>query len=114
MKEFFTKVVGVAYDNDDGRSRQAYIKPLRAGDRLCLEHHPHNPYDANAIAVLAPYRRWFKTRWRQIGHLNAELAERIVLDLDQGKRVQARVKEVTGGTRGKPALGVNIVMYVSE
>ena len=76
MKEFFTKVVGVAYDNDDGSSRQAYIKPLRAGDRLCLEHHPHHPYEANAIAVLAPYRRWFKIRWRQIGHLNAELAER--------------------------------------
>ena len=114
MREFFTSVVGVTFSNTDGSSRQAAIKRLRGGDMLHLEHHPDNPHDSNAIAVMFSYRRWFRTHTAQIGHLNAELAERIVLDFDQGKRVQARVKEVTGGTRQKPTLGVNIALYVSD
>lgn len=114
MKEFFTSVVGVTYPNSDGSSRQATITQIRAGDELRLEPRPDNPHDPYAIAVLAPTRRWFRRRWQQIGWLNADLAMRISTTLDQGGWVGARVKEVTGGTRGKQKLGVNVVMYVSN
>ena len=64
------------------------------------------------------YQRWhwfqFQPHRGQIGYLNAGLAEGITCDLDQGWRVSARVKEITGGFRGKPTLGVNVEMHLEQ
>lgn len=50
-----SKVAGVSHKNNDGTSRQAYVKRLRPGQMLFLERDEDNPYDGNAVAVFARF-----------------------------------------------------------
>ena len=64
---YYTKIVGVSFDNEDGSSRQAYIKTLYPGEQLLLvdaatEEHP------NAIAV-------YDSKDHQLGFLHDDLAD---------------------------------------
>lgn len=49
---FHTKVAGVSFRNDDGTSRQAFLKRCKPGDELELVWDEGNPYDANATKVI--------------------------------------------------------------
>lgn len=100
-----TKVVGIARENEDGTSRQKIASKLRKGDLLMLVHERDNPFDANALKVLA-------SKGRQVGYLLRERAEEFVDLADERDGLLAVVKEATGGDArgGKPSYGVNIAI----
>lgn len=70
-----------------------------------LEHHPDNPHDSNAIAVigLAERKGWFKRtvdRW-QIGYLDRDTAAEVIADLvSKGIPVAAELYSVYEGKDG--------------
>lgn len=107
-----SKVAGVTAKNDNGRSRQDYIRAFcKAGMPLILRREPQNKFDKNAISV------WIKAKALiffssevQIGYINAELAEELSRWIDNGKSLSAEIAEVTGGTKEKSSLGVNILL----
>jgi len=99
---FYSKVVGVTYDNDDGSSRQENIKKyLSVGDELHIKVYSYK--GEPAIALLAKEGR-IDT---QVGHLSAELASEIV-SLPDDAEVAVVVKDITGGTKNKLTFGVNV------
>ena len=78
---------------------------------LVFRREPANQFDPNAIAVFIRARTLiFFSAELQIGYLNAELAEEIARYIDKGGKLAGSITEVTGGTREKPSLGVNIVL----
>lgn len=112
---FYSKVAGVTAKNTDGRSRQKYIRAFcKPGKALILKREPKNPYDANAVGVWVLARvLLFITSEVQIGYLNKDVAREVAPHMDAGGRVTAKISEVTGGTRGKSTLGVNIALTVT-
>lgn len=112
--EFYSSIAGVSHHNRDGTSRQRIIRQsVRPGDSLGFRFDDDNPVDPLAVAVFAP-------DGRQLGYLNTRpqgdrgLAEEVRQWVAEGCHVQLTVKEVTGGTRGKPRHGVNIIVQVYE
>jgi hypothetical protein len=112
---FHSKVAGVSELNSDGSNRQKYINAFaRSATPLILKREPNNPYDSNAVAVWLKARALlFFTSDVQIGYLSAEVAGEIARYLDKGGTVSATITEVTGGGRGKPTRGVNILIQKS-
>ena len=101
-----TKVYGVSFLNEDGSSRQEYIrKYCRRGQKLLLLPEPENEHDPNAVGV------WLITGGEplQIGYLDKRLAS----ELERGQNYHAVVEQVTGGTADKPTHGVNIQIFES-
>lgn len=92
-KSFYTKVVGVTFDN-----RQEYVKRCYRGQELKLVRDKFNAYDRNAVAVYAQNN--------QIGFLSRELAEKIAFQIDNGITFRCFVETITGG--GYQNYGVNI------
>ena len=90
---FFTKVVGVTFEN-----RQQYVKKCQVGDKLELIRDRYNIYDKNAIAVYLGNN--------QLGHISRELAEKLAPRMDRGENFICHVSNVTGG--GDKNYGVNI------
>ncbi len=90
---FNTKVAGVTFEG-----RQDLVAGLRAGEGLSLVREPHNPYDANAIAV--------RYGTLDIGYLNRDLARKLAPLFDAGEHYSAEVRHITGG--GTRSVGVNI------
>lgn len=109
---FPSKVAGVSASNSNGRSRQNYIRAFcKPGMPLILKREPDNPYDKNAVAVWIKARAMlFFTAEVQIGYLSAHVAAEIADHLDNGGRARAMITEITGGSKGKPTLGVNILV----
>jgi len=89
LKPFFTKVAGVISKNNDGTSRQEILKRCKKGERLTLLHQPIIQ-DKNAVRVC-------RENGEQIGWLNEILAAEIAPRLDKGSRIDAEIKEITGG-----------------
>ena len=104
VRYFFTKVVGVTHENQDGSSRQEAIESLNPADKLELQNEDENPGDANAVAVYSPYGQ-------QVGYLSRALAEDVIHGSEHGKRYVVYVKDITGEA---PRLGVNIVVIVAD
>ncbi len=106
--EFYTRVVGVSHSNTDGSDRQAAIRTYcRPGAPLSMVREPKNSFNSNAIGVYCA--------GHQIGYLRSEIAEQYAPDIDAGDLVlSGRITEITGGTRDKPTLGVNIVLSMTE
>jgi hypothetical protein len=98
-----TKLAGVTMKNDDGSSRQAFLKTCSSGDPLVLKREPKNKYDRNAIAVFRGTD--------QLGYLSKEVAEELAKVMDSGKKLTAEILEITGGEKGKPTLGCNIQIF---
>ena len=91
MPKFFTKIVGVSFENPTGPSRQELIAGLPSTPcQLQLERQLNNPYDVNAIAV-------FDTKGRQLGYLSKDIASRLAHELDKGIPIQAKAIQITGG-----------------
>ena len=106
VRHFFTKVVGVTYDNDDGTSRQAIIARCQTLEELVLDHDEGNVYDANAVKVC-------RENGEQLGHLGAELAEEIVGMSGRGWTYAAFIAAITGGG-SQPIYGVNLLIVASQ
>ena len=92
-EQFYTKVVGVTFEN-----RQEVIKNINTGEALALRREPNNPFDNRAIGV------YYKNS--SIGYLKVSLANNLFSIMDKGTRYQAYVTQVTGQNRD--TLGVNI------
>ena len=91
MRSFFTKIVGVSFENTNGVSRQELITELEAVPcSLGLRRHYDNPHDENAIAVIDP-------KGRQLGFLSRYIAQQMAPIIDSGLSVQAHAIQVTGG-----------------
>jgi hypothetical protein len=96
MNTFHTKLVGVTRKNIDGTNRQDVIEDLEeelaanGALELGLRREPHNPFDRNAVAVLAP-------DGRQLGYFSATVAEALAPVLDCGAAIEVVAVAVTGG-----------------
>ena len=97
--KFYTKVVGVSYDN-----RQEHIIQLEAEERLFLERDYNNEYDKNAIMVLTSSKN-------QIGFISKEVASTLAPRIDDGAEYIVTISQITG-LHPDENLGVNI--YVEE
>ncbi len=110
-RSFHTKVVGVTFRNNDGSDRQDIIARCRPGDELALSSEPENPHADHAVAVYCNQRRWFRgVKTFQIGYLPEEsgVAAEVFEHIEAGGGGEAQITDVTGGTRDKPTMGVNI------
>jgi hypothetical protein len=95
-------VVGGAYDNEDGSSRQAEAALLVVGEAVELRREPTNKHDPSAVAV-------FSERGVQLGYLGASRASWIGSKLDRGLVTVAVVDRIVGraGER-KPVIRIEI------
>ena len=94
MRSFYTKIVGVTFDNSTGESRQALIEELSQKQQppfyVELTHQPDNPYDNKAVAVHDP-------EGRQLGFLSKAAGNQIYRLLSKGIPVYATATQITGG-----------------
>ncbi len=102
----FSKVRGVSFKNIDGISRQSVIAALSkyATEEISLyfEREPDNPYDPNAIKIMAKVAGKGSA---QIGYVAKELAEDLAVEMDLNRKVVVILEEITG--RSSRMLGVN-------
>jgi len=114
-ESFYTKVVGVTANNNDGYSRQNLIRRfVKPGDVLFLIREKDNSYDSNAIAVhVVPIETIDQDD--QIGYLSREVAAELAPKMDRGDRITCITKNKTGG-RNEKNFGVNveITIYTPE
>lgn len=94
--QFFTKVVGVTFDN-----RQNYVKQCYEGQTLKLVRDKLNPHDKNAIAVYAGNN--------QVGFISKEIAAQLAPKIDRGEQYQCYVANVTGGLDKTYGLNIKVV-----
>lgn len=107
VHHFFSKVVGVTHPNADGSSRQSAISQAQPGEPLALVFEDENPYSRNAVAVC-------RANGQQLGYLREELAESIMQSVRAGRVFHCFAWQITGGIRGKTALGLNLLMVVAD
>lgn len=96
-----TKIVGVTKLNDKGIDIQTILPTITEDSDLMLSREKDNPYDENAIKVIADYTH--------IGYIKAGLAAELAPIMDSGKTVHVELIEVTGG--GDKKYGCNIRVY---
>lgn len=96
-REYPMAVAGESHRNADGSSRQKILRKVRPGDPVTLVPEPDNPYDPQAVKVMTPAG--------QVGYVPRGQNARIFDALQNGKRIEAWVMEVTGGTGDKPSRG---------
>lgn len=94
-QEFFTKAVGVTFEN-----RQELIGSINDGDKIELRREPFNSHDPFAVGI-------FKDG-SCLGYLNARLARYLSPGIDRGLVYDACITQVTG--RGKDTLGLNLCL----
>lgn len=99
-------LVGEAQINDDGTSRQHVLSVLYPGEPLTLERQPENPFDANAIAVLAGRH--------QIGFIARDDAAELAPLLDARIPYRVQLHELTGGRPDYPSFGARICIAWRE
>lgn len=92
-EEFFTKIVGVTFEN-----RQQLLSQVTDGDGVELRREKDNPNDPFAVAVF-----W---QGQQLGYLKARLARNLAPAMDKGLQYTAYITQITG--RDKDTLGANL------
>lgn len=95
-EEFYTKIVGVTFEN-----RQGLISGLQIGQELNLRREKENAYDKNAIAVYQGDKH--------LGYLKRELAHHLAICMDNHVGYTANVSQITG--LDKTTQGVNIFIH---
>ena len=96
--QFFTKAVGVTFDN-----RQDNIAKLTIAEQLKLQRQPDNIYDKNAIIITT-------MAGLEIGYLRREIAEKLASHIDNGDSIyRAQVADITGDAASN--FGVNIFVW---
>jgi len=98
-EEFYTKIVGVTFEN-----RQETIRLIEDGEAVELRREPQNGFDPYAVGVYY--------EGMSIGFLNARLARCLAPALEKGAVYEAYVSQITG--RDKETLGVNICIQKSD
>ena len=112
--EFYAKVAGVTFSNvgSNTENRQRIIAQLSRkgilehGTELTLRRDPTNPYDPNAVAVIAP-------DGRQLGFLPRDVAAKASPDMARGARYKGYVEAVTGGDADS-MYGINLKIVKEE
>ena len=109
-KTWFAKVAGVTHPNPDGVPRQDIIARCSIGDRIAILHEVDNPVSDTAVAVIWCKTGWFgRVSYHQIGYLPGGTSTTAVFNhLKRGGKIDAEITDLTGGTRDKPTLGVNL------
>ena len=107
VSHFFTKLVGVTFQNDDGSDRQTIISECSPFEVLQMDHEEDNPHDPNAVRVCTQ-------GGQQLGHLSRELAVEVIDKSKKGFGFALIILEITGGTRNQPTRGVNVIVVVAE
>ena len=93
---FFTKLVGVTFDNEDGSSRQQCIAELdetfdiSKKTFLTAKRDTNNQYDDKAVAI-------FDDKGRQLGYLSRKVNETVAPWMDDGFDLVVEIVNVTGG-----------------
>ena len=93
---FFTKLVGVTFDNDNGSSRQQFIEDLddifdiNNKTFLIAKRDTNNEYDENAVTI-------YDEQGRQLGYLSRKVNETVAPWMDDGFDLLVEVVNVTGG-----------------
>jgi hypothetical protein len=95
------RVVGVSFDNPNGTNRQNLLKKCVANQEITLKRKRSKEYP-NAIEV------WSKVG--QLGHIADDDAIDLAEIIDNGTRLTAKIKKITGGTTDKPSLGCIITI----
>lgn len=103
VKDFYTKVVGVTFNNDDGTSRQNIIKNCKAGEDIIFKPLPTEQYP-DAIGV-------FNKSGQQLGHLSQGVAAEIKNKYGYNP-MSVTVSNITGG--GDLSYGCNLHIIVYE
>lgn len=84
-----TKVAGTAKQNDKNVSIQDILSTLNAESDFLLVREPDNPYDPNAVKVVADYQH--------IGYLKSSVAQEIAPLIDNGQTINIEFLEISGG-----------------
>ena len=106
MPQFYTKIVGVTFANQDGAHRQEIIEDLddllqkTPTVSLILVREPSNPYDHNAIQVHDQQKR-------QLGFLSRSVSETLAPMMDNGIVVECTLSQITGHSLDQN-FGINI------
>jgi len=95
--KYHSKIVGVTFEG-----RQDVLKTLKGDEQLRVRREPNNEYDPRAVAVDA----LTDDDWLPIGYISKDNSDISKL-LDEGKDVNIKIAEITGGGE-KKSLGVNI------
>ena len=105
VHQFYSKVVGVTFNNDDGSNRQAIIRKCKEGEQLTLWWDQANQHSSHAVGV-------FRQNGKQLGHLPDDTAAGVVLEMQAGWNFLAYAQEKTGGDprHGKRNVGMNLVI----
>ena len=109
MPQFYTKIVGVTFANQDGSDRQEIIEYLddllqqTSNVSLQLVREPQNSYDHNAIQV-------HDSQGRQIGYLSRSVSETLAPMMDNGIEVQCTLSQITGHSLDQN-FGINIQIF---
>lgn len=96
MKGFFTKIVGVTFENNDGSSRQKLLEELstqwnpKSKILLQAKREKNNPFDPKAVAIYNP-------EGKQLGYLSKKVNETVAPWLDEGFQVLVEVTTINGG-----------------
>lgn len=102
-KSIDTTVAGVTAEDERGLSPQQVIVNLQSGDRLSLVTKEND--GKKAVQVQA-------RGGGVVGWLQDNVALDVLPALDAGQRVDCRIADITGGTRGNPNFGVSITIEV--
>lgn len=94
-----SKLVGVTFEN-----RQKLISELKKDSFLLLKREYENEFDDNAISAFYEDKK--------IGYLNEDLAKRIAIDMDAGKKYICKINNITGSELNN--YGVNITLYLCD
>jgi len=85
MGEFYTKAVGVTFNNS-----QRVIARLKVGEQLRFVREPDNPYDRFAVRIET-------MSGENVGHISRNQSEQISTNMLRGVNYRVYVSAVTGG-----------------
>lgn len=109
----YSKVKGVSFSNDNGVSRQTVIKALTkysySQTSLYLEREFNNPYDNNAIRIIAKVANKGSA---QIGYLSKEIAAEVAPKLDIGYSSVVVLERITGFNSGNLGVNFKYALYI--
>ena len=100
---FYSVIVGVSFPNDDGTSRQEYLRLCKPYEPLILKWCKNNPVDKHAIGI-------FRETGEQLGYLNSRCAHETLTKTRHGEKWTALLVNVGSLAGNSSLLGALIVM----
>ncbi len=100
-----SSIAGVSVETELGGSPQQLIINLSQGDKLDLVAHDAGSDGKPGVEVC-------DRRKGHLGWLVEDITGEVLAALQSETRIECRVADITGGTRGNPAFGVSISIEV--